>query len=778
MPERNSKRRSCGLRKTTTTRATLLAFAAAAAALLTPAGAGAAGPPQIGQIWVTEVNASSVTFHGEINPSGSATTYRFEYATDQAFQEKGFTGAAKAPASEGRSAGSGSSLITVTPIHVSALRSAILYHYRLVATNIFDKTESAPSTFTTQELGGGPTLLDNRGWELVSPPDKNGGAIQGPEQIHGGGVIEAAPTGYPGPGKITYSSASSFGGYEAQGGPAGSQYISTRSASGWSTQNITAPAVSGSYGNEPNGVPYQLFSTDLTRALMLNGIHCRGEGTDCPVANPPLPGSGALSGYQDYYLRDDEDGTYTAVLTATSAELGLEPEEFNLAFSGASPDLRHLVLSTCAALVPGASEVPAAGGCDPAKQNLYEWAEGQLSLVNVSPGAELAAQSTAVSANGSRVYFSEAGSLYLREGSGTPHLLAAAGEFQTASADGSSAFYTTEEGPGELHLFRYETATQSSESLATQVKGVLGASEDGSTVYFQDQAGLKQWHLGTLTPVATGPDAALSSDYPPSAGTARVSADGNRVLFLSDEKLSGYDNTDATTGFPDSEVFLWNATGGGLLCISCNPTNERPLGPSSISGAYANGAGAGSTDSYKPRNLSASQNRAFFESGDSLVALDTNKGSDAYEWEAQGSGTCSRPGGCLALLSSGTDPVGAAFLDASESGADAYIRTFSSLDEARDPGSADVYDARIGGGFPVPAPPIICKGDACVPLPQGPEDPTVGSLIPGLPNPPPHFPKVKKCPKGKRTVVKHGRITCLARHHKKHPHNHKKRGHR
>jgi dipeptidyl aminopeptidase/acylaminoacyl peptidase len=501
---------------------------------------------------------------------------------------------------------------------------------------------------------------------------------------------------------------------------------------------------------------------------MLNGIHCRGEGSGCPVANPPLPGSDAPQGYQDYYLRDNENATYTATVTAANAEIELEPEEFNLAFAGASPDLRHLVLSTCAALTPNATEVPASEGCDPAKPNLYQWSEGQLALVNVAPGATLASRSDAVSTDGSRVYFTEAGALWLREGSGSPHELAAAAAFQTAIPDGSLAFFTTEEAPGELHLFRYKTATHSAESVATKIKGVLGASADGQTVYYQGESGLVEWHEGATTTVAPGAEAALESDYPSSTGTARVSPDGARLLFLSMEELTGYDNHDAASGKPDSEAFLWNRSGGGLICVSCNPTGERPAGPSSISGPFANGQAPGSTDTYKPRNLSATQNRVFFESQDSLLALDTNRGSDVYQLEAQGTGTCTPPGGCLNLISNGKDPEGASFLDASESGADAYFLTSSSLDETRDPGSADVYDARAGGGFPEPEAPIECIGDACVPLPAPPEDPTVGSLIAGLPNPPVHFPKVhRKCPKGKHSVTVRGKPKCTARHHKK-----------
>jgi hypothetical protein len=755
------------------TRAAFLALFPAALLLFATA-ASAAEPPQLEAVWMTEVSAGSATFNGELNPEGSSTTYRFEYATEHDFQEKGFTGAAKAPAGGSASAGSGSSFETVSK-HVSALRSGTLYHYRLSATNSSGTTLSPPQTFTTQEITGAFTLPDSRGWELVSPAEKNGGAIQSFEANHGGGVLQAAAAG---PGAITYSSSSSFGGSEAAGAPQGNQYISRRGSSGWSTQNITTPVVSGSYGNDPNGVPYQLFSADLARALMLNGVHCRGEGTGCPVANPPLSGSGAPFGYQDYYVRNNEDGSFTAVLTGVNAELDIEPEEFNLAFAGASTDLRYSILSTCAALTPTATEIPGTEGCDAGEPNLYEYSSGQLNLVNVNPGAELAAQGSAVSADGSRVYFTEAGKLWLREGSAPPHELAAAAQFQTATPSGAFAFYTA---GGKL--FRYSTTTHSSAELTPSggVEGVIGASEDGSRIYYTTAAGIFSWH-GSITPVTVVPGAATEDDYPPTTGAARVSADGNRLLFLSDASLTGFDNTDATTGLPDSEVFLYSAAdAGSLICVSCNPTGERPAGPSTIPGASANGnetaAAEGEivTRAYKPRVLSATASRIFFDSEDALAALDTNKASDVYQWEAQGTGSCNRVGGCQNLLSNGKDSEGASFIDASESGEDAYFLTSESLVNA-DPGSADVYDARVDGGFPEAGKPIPCEGDACVPLPQGPEDPTVGSLIASVGNPPVHFPRVHhKCPKGKRSVIRHGKTNCVATHHKS---KHHKRGNR
>jgi hypothetical protein len=737
------------------------------ALLIWAAQAQAAGPPSLGAVWATDVSASSATLHGEVNPNAASTTYRFEYITDNAYQEnissakEPFTGATRAPAGGSAQVGSGSTYVVVFQ-HLSALRSGTKYHYRLAATNASGPTLGSPLSFTTQEISGAFQLPDGRGYEMVSPVEKNGGAIQAAEQIHGGGVLIAAAAG----GAITYTSSSSFG-EEAEGAPPGSQYISRRSGGSWSTEDISIPVVSGSYGNNPNGVPYQLFSSDLVRALMLNGIHCRGEGSGCPVANPPIQGSGAPSGFQNYYLRDNEAGSFAALITTTNtAALSLDSSQFSLAFAGASPDLFHVVISTCAKLTADATETPGVEGCDPNAPNLYEYSAGQLSLINLlpgqsqgTPGAALGAQAAAISDDGSRVYFGDGGSLYLREGS-TTKLVAEGGEFQTATPNGGIALYTN-----LGHLYSYSAATHTSSDLTPggEVTGVMGASQDGSIVYYETPNGVYISDEGSSSKVASQ---GLAGDSPPTTGTSRVSADGLRLLFLTNASLTGYDNMDQHTGEPDTEAFLYSNPGHELACISCNPTGERPLGSSSIPGAEANGVGT--TDAYKPRALTLEGGRVFFDSNDSLLAPDTNGDSDVYEWEAAGQGSCSQSGGCLYLLSNGKDPEGASFVDASESGADAYFLTYASLVE-KDPGffnvekvagAADVYDARVGGSEPVIEKPIECEGDACTPLPAEPEDPTVGSLIPGLGDPPVHFPKVHH-----RKVKKHHKRKH--RHHKR-----------
>jgi hypothetical protein len=289
----------------------------------------------------------------------------------------------------------------------------------------------------------------------------------------------------------------------------------------------------------------------------------------------------------------------------------------------------------------------------------------------------------------------------------------------------------------------------------------LGASSAGTVAYFQDEAALKKWSGGTTTTVAPGAQATEESSWLADAGASRVFPDGSKLLFTSTESLTGYDNTDLGTEEPDGEVFLWD---GALHCVSCNPTLGRPIGAASIPGAIPNGEGPPATRLYKPRVLSANGKRVFFDSKDSLAPPDTDKAPDAYQWEAQGEGSCAKAGGCISLISDGRSAGGARFIDASADGADAFFLTAGSLVEA-DPGATDLYDARVGGGFPEPIPPIACEGDSCQPLPSPPVDPTLTTLLTGPGNPPVRYPKERKCPKGK--VKKHGKCVKKGHKHKK-----------
>jgi hypothetical protein len=701
----------------------------ALAILAVAAPAAQAAPPAIEATWVTDVGPTSADLRAEIDGSGQPTTYVFEYTTDAFYREKGFFGASKIPATAVSVAGG-----TVLQ-HTTGLKPQTTYRYRAVATNANGAITGVVRRLTTREAKPVFALPDARGWEMVSPVDKNGGSIQSFGETFGGGVFQAAAQAP----KFTYTSASSFA--NPTGAPGSGQYVSTRGASGWSTENVTPPAgVSGGYPESPtSGVPYQIFSTDLTNALLSNGRRCRTTvSSQCPVENPPLAGSEAPAGYRNYYVRNSSNGSFSGLLkSADLAHLALGAADFELGFAGATPDLSHVVLTTCAALTTDATEIAGSEGeCAANKQNLYRKSGAALpKLINLlpgastgTPGATLAAQSRAISNDGSRVYWTDGSNLYLRDGAQTKQVDQAqggGGTFETATPDGSVAFFTK-----GGHLWRY-LATSGVVTDITPgggVVGVLGASDDSTYVYYVDGTGLSLWHSGDVIPIA----ASVAPDsYPPTTGTARVSGDGRHLLFVSSAlELTDADTRNIVTGLPSPSVFLFTAPGSGnpgIVCVSCNPYGERPSGASGLPGASPNGSVANAPHSYKPRVLSAGGNRVFFDSFDVLASQDTDKAEDVYQWEAFGAGSCRNPVGCVNLISSGRAENGASFLDASADGSDAFFLTDGSLVPS-DPGADDVYDAHVGGGYQVPPGTVPCFGDACQPLPAEPEDPTPGTL--------------------------------------------------
>ena len=732
----------------------VLAVMAIAVAVLPSSATGA--PPSIVESWVTDVTATGANLRARVNPNGLSTTYRFEYIAETAYQanlkasQPGFSGASKAP--PGNEAGAGASTMPLAVVqHVGGLKPVTTYRYRPLATNKDGTTIGSEHALTTQATSLVFDLPDNRAWEMVSPVEKGGGAVVVPEALFGGGAFQAAPGGPT----VTYGSATSFG--DAEGSPPASQYISRRTAAGWTTENVSAPLESGAYGDEPDGAPYRVFSADLARGLLFGGLACRGGLPGCPEPNPVLPGTGVPSGYMAYYLRDSATGAYSSLLSAADlAHTAVSPEAFEVSFAAASLDLSHVVLSSCAKLTANAiEEMTGPDECDPAAQNLYQDSASGLKLLNLlpgdtvgTPGAEIAAPIGAIAEDGSRVYWTQAGGLYLRQGTQTLEVEEAGASFETASTDGATAFFT--EGG---HLFRFVAATEATTDLTPSggVTGVLGASTNGSRAYYQDGAGLKLWQNGTTTTVAPGASASAASNYPPATGTARVTPDGSHLAFLSTAELTLFDNAGAT------EAYLYGPPPGGgapqLVCASCNPTGERPRGSASIPGAPANGT----THAYKPRALSADGTRLLFDSSDELVVQDTNSHPDVYQWEANGVGDCGLSPGCVQLISSGRSLDGAKFIDASASGFDVYFVTGESLLPNADPGSIDLYDARVDGGFAEAQKPIPCIGDACQSLPAPPGDPTPGTLVPNPGNPPLQIVKEKQKRKKKAKGKRRGR---------------------
>jgi hypothetical protein len=371
--------------------------------------------------------------------------------------------------------------------------------------------------------------------------------------------------------------------------------------------------------------------------------------------------------------------------------------------------------------------------------------------------------------------------------------------FWTANPDGSRAIFsvTGGENAGNLYEYEYDAAKVEGKStpIAGQTLGVAGASEDASRVYFASrevcsaapnsegalaQAGKANLYLyeegescaaGELAFVGTlaEEDVGGSLASVPRNHIARATPDGGHLVFVSAARLSDYDNTDVVSGKADREVYLYEA-GGELRCASCNPSGARPAGADLGGGTLGTAAWIPGYqhELYGRRPLAEDGSRLFFNSVDALALRDVNGAQDVYQWEAPGTGTCSiasptysaQNGGCVDLISSGESPRDSEFVEASATGEDVFIRTESSF-VPQDPGSVDIYDARVGGGFPAPLEPVACEGDACStpppPLYQTPA--SAGFQGPGDASPG----KKPRCRKGK--VRRKGRCVAKRKRH-------------
>ncbi len=258
--------------------------------------------------------------------------------------------------------------------------------------------------------------------------------------------------------------------------------------------------------------------------------------------------------------------------------------------------------------------------------------------------------------------------------------------------------------------------------------------------------------------------------------TARVSADGDTVLFRSQRQLTDYENKGAPM------LYRWEVGDAAPSCVSCNPTEAPPVGRPSFGGIGLAFLSPANPAMVLSRNLSVDGNRVFFETINPLVGADTNgEGGcptvgpvnypfpsclDVYEWEAQGTGSCEEDvqgGGCLYLLSDGAHDEASFFGDASASGESAFLITSSRLVGQDQDQLYDLYGARVEGGLlsQNKLPPPICLEEACKPAaPAGPTPQTPGSADFSGPG----NPKAKAgCPKGKRKARVKGKARCVAK---------------
>jgi hypothetical protein len=122
------------------------------------------------------------------------------------------------------------------------------------------------------------------------------------------------------------------------------------------------------------------------------------------------------------------------------------------------------------------------------------------------------------------------------------------------------------------------------------------------------------------------------------------------------------------------------------------------------------------------RAITQDGSRVVFMTAEPLSSAATTGVVNAYEWHEQ----LGQSEGRVSLISSGSSPVNQVLI--SSSGRDVFFDTAQGLVRQDSDGEIDVYDARIGGGFPLPpAEPEPCAGDAC----RGPLTNPSPLLVPG-----------------------------------------------
>lgn len=600
-----------------------------------------------------------------------------------------------------------------------------------------------------------PQLPDCRSYEQVTPVDKNA-----TDALGASGLVQSSLSGNG----VTFFSILPFPG--VAGAADFLTYLSTRADGLWLTQGLLPKSGPGS-------------STGVL------GLVGNLTETVLEANQEPLLASGATPGQVNYYVRDNETGSFHLLAPGPGGKFF--PAD-------STPDGSRILFEDKAKLTEDAN----AGVI-----NLYEWnnESKHISLVGIVEGKapeavagaggpaaeepepkEFYAEHT-ISEDGSRIFFTDVstGKIYVRENGTTTIQVSGSlpAHWRAATPDGRYVFYTEGE-----ELWRFEVESKTREAIGSAI-GIVGVSDDGSYVYFVNgSSDLYVWHEGaTVNPTfIAGPlnasrdrsdwrDFFANEPGGPAQGgkSSRVSPDGKTMLFASIAHITNYNNAE------EIELYLYDAerpvSSDNPVCISCNPRVGSAISNAYLARKTSTAAPSTGPNTYLPRNLSADGSRAFFQTEEALVPQDTNSQMDVYEWEREGHGSCDPTSGsfsesadgCLYLISTGQSNTASSFGDASLSGSDVFFFTRQALVGQDQDFNADLYDAREDGGIasqnpPVPAPPcaseVLCLGaPASSPAFGIPTSATLsmgGNLIPPVAPKPPAKPGAKPLTKGQK----------------------------
>jgi hypothetical protein len=275
-----------------------------------------------------------------------------------------------------------------------------------------------------------------------------------------------------------------------------------------------------------------------------------------------------------------------------------------------------------------------------------------------------------------------------------------------ASPDGSRAFFESKDKltsavPAGTGPWTYEFNV--AEDKVTYLPGVVGviaaSSQDGSSFIFKNTEThkIELWSGGSAGHAEE--IASYSTPVEPEfEGSAAKS--GETFVFNTNAVLAHTPAFNNASGL--LQAYRYDASSKRLSCVSCAPEGV-PQHAVDLGDAENRGQG---------REIADEGRRVFFGTAAQLVPAAENGVEYVYEWEQKGTGSCSseeQEGGCVDLVSSGASHDPSFYLDNDESGENVFFATRAGLAKGDTDESYDVYDARVGGGFPEQSPPKPCE---------------------------------------------------------------------
>jgi hypothetical protein len=366
-------------------------------------------------------------------------------------------------------------------------------------------------------------------------------------------------------------------------------------------------------------------------------------------------------------------------------------------------------------------------------------------------------------------------------------------EFIRATPDGAQGYFLTtsqldsiNDHNGGTDLYRWDQVSKESTCLSCVISnvGIAGSaggesvspvmvSDDFSHAYFvsrrrlvahQGVSGAENLYVlsgGAVRFVATPSQLELITEAL-SPGNARASSDGRALIFTSSRGGSPRLTTDSIDCGNCAQLYRYEDGEDSLECLSCAAT-----APTTAAVGAGGGVGLGGVF-----DMSSDGSTVGFVTPEALAPLDVNGTADVYQWR----------NGVRRLI---TDGVGEAQGGVAAPGvrgidADGSNMLFSVVEPGLTgfelDGLANLYDARIGGGFEPPSRPIHCADDDCQgPLIQPPPTAGAASALGGRGN---HI-SPQRCAHKKGKAKRR----CISRHkksarHKRHSHPPKANAHK